>query len=78
MLSCIRSRENALIFFLELFAMVSSHKLTQQQYQIYKNEFLQKQKINSSQIKTILEKIHTVVMPQKYCLGDIVRLSLFG
>jgi 5'(3')-deoxyribonucleotidase len=68
MLSCIRSRENALVFFLELFTIAAAQKLTPEQYAIYKQEFLQKQKINTLQIKNIVEKNNNSTIPPKYSI----------
>lgn len=65
MLSCIRSRENALIFFLELFSITTAQKLSQEQYAVYKQEFLQKQKINTQSIKSTLEKFSSNPPPLK-------------
>jgi hypothetical protein len=54
LLTNVRSRENTLIFFLELFALSQSKRLNSEQYAIYKQEFLQKQKITTEQIKSII------------------------
>lgn len=54
LLTNVRSRENTLIFFLELFALSQTKRLSSEQYAIYKQEFLQKQKISTEQIKSII------------------------
>ena len=54
LLTNVRSRENTLIFFLELFALSQTKRLSSEQYAIYKQEFLQKHKISTEQIKSII------------------------
>ena len=56
LLGHVRSRENALVFFLELFALSQASRLTADQYAVYKQEFLLKQKMSSQQIRAILEQ----------------------
>jgi len=56
LLTNVRSRENTLIFFLELFALSHTRYLKSEQYAIYKQEFLQKQKISTEQIISITQQ----------------------
>ena len=39
--------------------MANCQKLTPEQYNVYKQEFLQKQKINTHQIRIVIDKLAT-------------------
>lgn len=45
--------------------MADSQRLSPEHYAVYKQEFLQKQKINTQQIRVLLEKSNSAAMPQK-------------
>ena len=48
--------------------MATCQKLTPEQYNVYKQEFLQKQKINTQQIKITIEKVSNSTLPPMYYL----------
>ena len=58
--------------------MAHTHQLTNEQYNIFKQEFLQKQKINTQHIRTVIEKIHQSVLTPVYINLYIGSLKHFG
>ena len=57
--------------------MASCQKLTAEQYNIYKQEFLQKQKVNTQQIRVLIEKMSNTNLPATYMCQVCRQIKTF-